>query len=82
MPAYAHLWLGFAGGYAKASGLRHAIAELQRGDGGEDARNFEPVFALKALSYGRIDKIIRQLRKIYRDAPGHFEIPTFAVRIY
>ena len=34
MPAYAWLRPGFAGGYAKASGLRHALATLQRGDGG------------------------------------------------
>ena len=59
-----------------------AEAELQRGEGGDDVRNFEPVFALKTLSYGRIDKIIRQLRLFYKENPASFEVPAFAVKIY
>jgi hypothetical protein len=51
-------------------------------NGGDDVRNFEPVFALKALSYGRIDKIIRQLRLFYKENPASFEVPVFAQKIY
>jgi len=49
---------------------------------GDDVRNFEPVFALKTLSYGRIDKIIRQLRLFYKENPASFEVPAFAVKVY
>ena len=49
---------------------------------GDDVRNFEPVFALKTLSYGRIDKIIRQLRLFYKENPASFEVPAFAQKVY
>ena len=50
--------------------------------GGGDVRKFEPVFALKALSYGRIDKIIRRLRLFYKENPASFEVPVFAQKVY
>ncbi len=50
--------------------------------GGGDFRKFEPVFALKALSYGRIDKIIRRLRLFYKENPASFEVPAFAQKVY
>ena len=50
--------------------------------GGGDVRKFEPVFALKALSYGRIDKIIRRLRLFYKENPASFEVPAFAQKVY
>jgi len=50
--------------------------------GGGDLRKFEPVFALKALSYGRIDKIIRRLRLFYKENPAAFDVPAFAVKVY
>ncbi len=50
--------------------------------GGGDFRKFEPVVALKALSYGRIDKIIRRLRLFYKENPVSFEVPAFAQKVY
>ena len=57
------------------------ILNFARNCGG-DFRKFEPVFALKALSYGRIDKIIRRLRLFYKENPASFEVPAFAQKVY
>jgi hypothetical protein len=46
---------------------------------GGDVRKFEPAFLRKTLSYGRIDKIVGQLRRFYKENPASFDIPTFAV---
>src|SRR3989344_8164402 len=42
---------------------------------GDDCRNFEP---LGRLNYRNVDKIIRNLRRMYQEKPEFFEIPTFA----
>ena len=47
--------------------------------GGGDARNFEPIVR---LSYSNVDKIIRKLRRMYREKPALFDISTFAQKIY
>jgi len=56
--------------------------KLRRDEGGGDVRKFEPVFALKALTYGRIDKIIRRLRLFYKENPVSFDVPAFAQKVY
>ncbi len=50
--------------------------------GGDDVRKFEPAFLRKTLSYGRIDKIVRQLRHHYKENPASFDVPAFAVKVY
>lgn len=50
--------------------------------GGGDFRNFEPVYTTRSWSMSRIDKIIRQLRRIYKDNPSYFEVPAFAQKVY
>jgi len=49
-----------------------AEAELQRGEGGDDCRNFEPK---KWLKFGDIDKSIQELRAIYKVHAEWFEVP-------
>ena len=46
--------------------------------GGGDARNFEP----KRLDFRSVDKIVRDLRRIYKENPTLFDIPTFAQKQY
>ena len=50
--------------------------------GGDDVRKFEPAFLRKTLSYGRIDKIVRQLRHHYKENPASFDVPAFAQKVY
>jgi hypothetical protein len=50
--------------------------------GGGDFRNSEPVYATRSWIFDRIDKSIRDLRRIYKDNPSYFEIPEFARKIY
>ncbi len=50
--------------------------------GGGDVRKFEPAFLRKTLSYGRIDKIVVQLRRYYKENPASFDIPAFAQKVY
>ena len=47
--------------------------------GGDDVPKFEPV---KRLNYGIVDKMVRDLRRIYKENPDLFEVPTFAQKIY
>ncbi|MEK7082136.1 MAG: hypothetical protein AAB915_00455 [Patescibacteria group bacterium] len=49
-----------------------AEAELRRGEGGHDLRNFEP---RKWLKFEDIDKSIQELRAIYKVHPEWFETP-------
>ena len=49
---------------------------------GGDFRNFEPVIAAKSLSFGKLDKIIRQLRLSFKENPASFDVPAFAVKVY
>jgi hypothetical protein len=60
-------------------GLRHAETELLRGEGGDDVRKFEPV---NRFNIRNLDLTIRQLRKLYKENPAHFNIPDFAKKIY
>jgi len=62
-----------------SGGLRHAIATLQRGEGGDDVPKLEPI---RSLHYTRVDKIVRDLRRIYKDNPASFDVPAFAVKVY
>ncbi len=59
-------------------GLRHAEAELLRGEGGGDVPKLEP----KRLDFRSVDKIVRDLRRIYKENPALFDIPTFAQKQY
>ena len=47
--------------------------------GGGDVPMFEPI---KRLNYRIIDKIVRDLRRIYKERPALFDIPAFAQKIY
>lgn len=49
---------------------------------GGDVRKFEPAYLRKTLSYGRIDKIVRQLRHHYKENPASFDVPAFAQKVY
>ncbi len=49
---------------------------------GGDFWKFESVFVVKSLSYGRIDKIIYNLRLIYKENFAYFNISDFAQKIY
>jgi hypothetical protein len=40
---------------------------------------FEPI---RNLSYKRVDKIVRDLRRIYKENPDQFDIPAFAQKVY
>ena len=51
-------------------------------EGGDDVRKFEPAYLRKTLSYGRIDKIVRQLRHHYKENPASFDVPAFAQKVY
>ncbi|OGI83307.1 hypothetical protein A2997_02325 [Candidatus Nomurabacteria bacterium RIFCSPLOWO2_01_FULL_36_10b] len=57
-------------------------ARLRQSKSGDDVRKFEPAYLRKTLSYGRIDKIIRQLRRHYNENPAYFDVPAFAQKVY
>ena len=46
---------------------------------GDDVPMFEPI---RMLHFSRVDKIVRDLRRIYRENPDLFDIPTFAQKQY
>jgi len=46
---------------------------------GDDVRNFEPA---NRLSLVKLDKIIRNMRLIYKENPAYFDIPKFAQKVY
>jgi len=47
--------------------------------GGDDCRNFEPKVQ---LNYSNVDKIVRDLRRIYKENLTLFDVPTFAQKVY
>lgn len=49
---------------------------------GDGWRNFEPMISRKTANFTRIDKIIRELRRIYKENPAYFEVPNFAQKVY
>jgi len=57
-------------------------AFLFKTQGGDDFRNFEPVGGRKTLSFGRLDRIVRDLRRIYKENPAYFDVPAFAQKVY
>ncbi len=65
-----------------SGGPRHAVGSLRRTEGGGDFRKFKPVFAGKTLSYGRIDRIVRELRRIHKENPAYFDVPAFTHKVY
>lgn len=46
---------------------------------GGDVPKLEPI---RSLHYTRVDKLVRDLRRIYQKKPDSFEVPTFAKKIY
>ena len=46
--------------------------------GGDDVPKLEPI---RSLHYKRVDKIVRDLRRIYKENPTHFDIPSFAQKV-
>ena len=46
---------------------------------GGDVPKFEPV---KRLNNRVVDKLIRDLRRIYKENPALFDLPTFALKVY
>lgn len=52
------------------------------GEGDEDFRNFEPVVAGKTLSFGRLDRVVMDLRRIHKETRAYFDILAFAQKIY
>lgn len=46
---------------------------------GGDVPKLEPI---RSLHYSRVDKIVRDLRRIYKEKPDSFEIPAFAQKVY
>ena len=47
--------------------------------GGGDVPKLEPI---KRLNYRIVDKMVRDLRRIYKEKPNLFDIPTFAQKQY
>ena len=47
--------------------------------GGGDVPKLEPV---RVFSFHRVDKIVRHLRRIYKENPSYFDIPAFAQKVY
>ena len=47
--------------------------------GGGDVPKLEPI---RGLHYSRVDKIVRDLRRIYKDNPASFDVPAFAQKVY
>lgn len=45
---------------------------------GGDVPKLEP----KRLDFKSVDKIVRDLRRIYKENPDFFDVPTFAQKIY
>jgi hypothetical protein len=50
--------------------------------GGDGWRNFEPVVSVKTLSFGRLDRIVADLRRIHKENPASFDVPAFAQKVY
>ena len=46
---------------------------------GGDVPKLEPI---RGLHYSRVDKIVRDLRRIYKDNPASFDVPAFAQKVY
>jgi len=46
---------------------------------GDDVPKLEPV---RVFSFHRVDKIVRHLRRIYKENPAYFDIPAFAQKVY
>ncbi len=50
---------------------------------GDDWRNFEPKGRPKTtVSFNRVDRIVRDLRRIYKENPAYFDVPAFAQKVY
>ena len=47
--------------------------------GGGDVPMFEPIGRLKI---SQVDKMVRQMRQIYKERPNLFDVPDFAQKIY
>lgn len=47
--------------------------------GGDDVPKLEPI---RSLHYTRVDKIVRDLRRIYKENPAYFDVPAFAQKVY
>ena len=59
--------------------LRHAkLALTALNLCGGDVPKLEPV----RLNFRRIDKIVRDVRRIYKENSALFDVPTFAQKIY
>jgi len=46
--------------------------------GGGDVPKLEP----RRLDFRSVDKIVRNLRRIYKENPAYFDIPKFSQKIY
>lgn len=46
---------------------------------GDDVPKLEPI---RSLHYTRVDKIVRDLRRIYKENPAYFDVPAFAQKVY
>ncbi len=62
----------------KIGGMFWIFFEKSSNFGGGDVRKFEP----KRLNFKSVDKIVRDLRRIYKENPAYFDIPTFAQKQY
>ena len=50
---------------------------------GDDWRNFEPISRPRTtVSFNRIDRIVRELRRIHKENPAYFDVPAFAQKVY
>jgi hypothetical protein len=46
---------------------------------GDDVPKLEPV---SSLHYSRVDKIVRDLRRMFKENPTDFDVPVFARKVY
>jgi len=57
---------------------QHLSISLNVKLGGDDVPKLEP----KRLNFRSVDKMVRDLRRIYQENPALFDIPTFAQKQY
>jgi hypothetical protein len=50
--------------------------------GGDGWWNFEPMVFHKTVSFTRINEIVPELRRIYKENPEYFDVPSFVVKVY
>lgn len=63
--------------------MSELLQSKSESNGGDDWRNFEPITRPRTtVSFNRIDRIVRELRRIHKENPAYFDVPAFAQKVY